>query len=148
MLNEILDGVTRRVNELFGDDYEIYTDEVQQGLKEPCFFVQILEPSEKQIIGQRYYRQTTVSIQYFSGKVEGALREMNRAGDILLNGMEYITLKDGSLLRGTGRMVRPDMEQKALTFLVNYNMFVLKEKMREDAMGGLEAKTQLRRQED
>ncbi len=37
MLNDIMDAVTRRLNELFGDDYEIYTDVVEQGLKEPCF---------------------------------------------------------------------------------------------------------------
>ena len=45
MLNDIMDAVTRRLNELFGDGYEIYTDAVEQGLKEPCFFVQFLEPS-------------------------------------------------------------------------------------------------------
>lgn len=37
MLNNIMDAVTRRLNELFGDGYEIYTDAVEQGLKEPCF---------------------------------------------------------------------------------------------------------------
>lgn len=37
MLNDIMDAVTRRLNELFGDGYEIYTDAVEQGLKEPCF---------------------------------------------------------------------------------------------------------------
>ena len=42
MYNDILDAVTRKLNELFGDDYEIYTDPVKQGLTEPCFFVQIL----------------------------------------------------------------------------------------------------------
>ena len=51
MYNDILDAVTRRLNELFGDDYEIYTDPVKQGLTEPCFFVQILEPTEKPMIG-------------------------------------------------------------------------------------------------
>ena len=49
MLNDIMDAVTRRLNELFGDGYEIYTDAVEQGLKEPCFFVQFLEPSEKPV---------------------------------------------------------------------------------------------------
>lgn len=134
MLNEILDGVTRQIDQLFGDDYEIYTDDVQQGLKEPCFFVQFLEPSEKQMIGPRYFRQTTVCIQYFPGKIQETLREMDRVSDRLFDGMEYISMEDGSLLRGTGMSARPDMEQKVLTFLVSYNMYVIKQKPKEEAM--------------
>lgn len=134
MLNDILDAVTRRLDALFGEGYEIYTDEVKQGLKEPCFFVQFLEPSEKRVIGQRYYRQTDVCIQYFPGNAKKIMRELNRVSDILLSGMEYITLEDDSLLRGTGLSVRPDMEQRVLTFLVSYNMFVIKPKEREDTM--------------
>ena len=38
MLNDIMDAVTRRLNELFGDGYEIYTDAVEQGLKELLVF--------------------------------------------------------------------------------------------------------------
>ena len=58
MLNEIMDAVTGRLYELFGDGYTIYTDRVKQGLEEPCFFVQFLEPSEKPMIGRRYFRRT------------------------------------------------------------------------------------------
>ena len=61
MLNEIMNAVTRRLDELFGDGYTIYTDGVEQGLKEPCFFVQFLEPSEKPMIGRRYFRQICAS---------------------------------------------------------------------------------------
>lgn len=38
MYNDILDAVTRRLNELFGDDYEIYTDPVKQGIDGTLFF--------------------------------------------------------------------------------------------------------------
>ena len=37
MLTDILDGVNQRLKELFGKDAVIYTDAVEQGLKEPCF---------------------------------------------------------------------------------------------------------------
>lgn len=37
MLNDIMDAVTRRLNELFGDGYEIYTDAVGQGLRSLVF---------------------------------------------------------------------------------------------------------------
>jgi hypothetical protein len=136
MLNDIMDAVTRRLNELFGDGYEIYTDAVEQGLKEPCFFVQFLEPSEKPMIGQRYYRQTDMCIQYMAGDIPQLSRELNRAAEILMDGMEYITRSDGSLLRGTGRSVRLDMEGKVLSFFVSFNMFVLKMKPEREPMEG------------
>lgn len=146
MLNDIMDAVTRRLNELFGDAYEIYTDAVEQGLKEPCFFVQFMEPSEKPMIGQRYYRDTAMYIQYLPGEVPQPSRELNRAADILMDGVEYITLADGSLLRGTGRSHR--IEDSILTFFVSYNMFVIKKRPQEASMEGLETNVQLRRQED
>lgn len=134
MLNDILDAVTRRLDALFGEGYEIYTDEVKQGLKEPCLFVQFLEPSEKQVIGQRYYCQTDVCIQYFPGNAKKIMWELNQVSDILMDGMEHITLADGSLLRGTGMSARPDMEQQVLSFFVSYNLFVLKIKEQEETM--------------
>lgn len=134
MLNDVMDAITRRLNELFGEDYEIHTDSVRQGLKEPCFFVQFLEPSEKQMIGPRYYRQTDMCIQYMPGDVPQPSRELNRVADILMDGMEYITSDDGSLLRGTGMKARPDMDENVLTFLVSYNMYVIKRRQEEETM--------------
>lgn len=134
MYNDILDAITRRLDELFGDGCEIYTDPVRQGLKEPCFFVQFLEPTEKQVIGPRYFRETAVAIQYFPEKMPQTLREMNRVAEILMDGMEYITLADGSLLRGTGRSARPDLEERVLTFVVSYNTFIVKQKKQEAVM--------------
>jgi len=39
MLTDILDGVNRKLKELFGAEVVIYTDTVEQGLKEPCFLL-------------------------------------------------------------------------------------------------------------
>lgn len=134
MLNEIMDAVTTRINEVFGDDYTIYTDVVEQGLKEPCFFVRFLEPSEKLMIGRRYFRQMDLCIQYLPGGISEVSKELNRVTELLMNGMEYITLADGSRLRGIERRVRPDLEEKILTFFVHYSLFVLKEQKTEEAM--------------
>lgn len=138
MYNDILDAITRRLNELFGDGCEIYTDPVKQGLKEPCFFVQFLEPTEKPMIGQRYFRETGIVIQYLPGEPAQLLREMNRATELLMDGMEYITLADGSLLRGTGKSARPDLEDGVLTFFVSYNLYIIKAKQETDTMETIE----------
>lgn len=138
MYNEILDAVTRRLNEVFGESYTIYTDNVEQGLQEPCFFVSFLEPSEKQMIGKRYFRDTGLVIQLLPGEVSQLSRVFHEAMERLLDGLEYITLSDGSNVRGTGCKSR--VEDGVLTFFVNYNMFVYKPGDREEPMEDLEVK--------
>ena len=63
---------------------------------------------------------------------------MNRAAELLMDGMEYITLADGSQLRGTGRSIRPDLDERLLTFLVSYGMFVVKARQEETTMESIE----------
>ena len=92
------------------------------------------------MIGQRYYRQTDLCIQYMAGDIPRLSRELNRAAGILMDGMEYITLPDGSLLRGTGRSARPDTEEKMLTFFVSYNMFVIRSMDQEKTMEDINVK--------
>lgn len=140
MLNAIMDAVTQKLDELFGDEYTIYKDTVDQGLTEPCFFVQFLEPSQKQMIGRRYLRKTDMSIQYLPKETSETLRELNRAAEILMDGMEYITLSDGSVLRGTGLSAKPDQETRVLTFLVSYNVFVYRQQGTGETMDGLEVR--------
>ena len=134
MLNDILDGITRKIYELFGDGYEIYLDPVRQGLKEPCFFVQVLEPTERQIVGRRYYLEMPVAIQYLPGKREDLVKDMNRVAETLFSGTEYITLSDGSLIRGRDRSARQDLEQEVLRFLVSYRLTVLRKVQETEAM--------------
>ena len=44
MLNEIIKGISMALNAAFGDGYEIYQNDVEQGLKEPCFLIAVLQP--------------------------------------------------------------------------------------------------------
>lgn len=138
MINDIMDAVTRKLYELFGDGFEIYTEPVKQGLKEPCFFIQFLEPSEKPMVGQRYSLRTDLCIQYLSGERSEVLRELNRMTGCLMDGLEYITLADGSLIRGTERSARPEPDEKMLTFFVSYHIFVLKAQKEKETMETIE----------
>lgn len=137
MLNEILDGVNQKLKELFGDNTVIYTDAVEQGLKEPCFFVGFLEPSEKPVMGRRYYRNIGVFIQYLPGRPAQMNRELYRTADILTDGMEMITLKNGDLIRGTNRSSK--VLDGVLNFFVDYNLFLIKPVEKAPGMGEIEA---------
>lgn len=137
MLNDIMDGVTRRLDELFGDEYTIYTDEVEQGLQEPCFFVGFMEPSEKPMLGRRSYRETGMYIQYLPGHPAQVNRELYRVSDLLMDGLETITLNNGDILRGTGRSSK--VSDGVLHFFVNYNMFVIRSAEPSSEMEDMEA---------
>ena len=135
MLNDILNAVTRRLNELFGENYTIYTDKAGQEFQKPCLFVRISETSERPMIGRRYFRRTGIAIQYFS--IEKSSREENQVLDILMEGMESVALENGRQLSGTNR--KSGAEEGILTFYVNYDQFIVKEK-EEAPMEELEMK--------
>lgn len=134
MYNEIMDAVTKQLSALFPPEvgYTIYTDAVEQGLSEPCFFVQFLEPSEKPMIGTRYYRKNAMCIQFLPGDIAKPSRELNRVLDILMEQMRMIELKSGRKINGTDRSGRIDDD--VLTFFVQYNGFDIRENVQEDAM--------------
>ena len=134
MYNEIMDAVTKQLSVLFPPEagYTIYTDAVEQGLSDPCFFVQFLEPSEKPMIGPRYYRKNAMCIQYLPGDIAKSSRELNRVLDILMEQMRMIELKSGRKINGTDRSGRIDDD--VLTFFVQYNGFDIRENVQEDAM--------------
>lgn len=134
MYSEIMDAVTKQLSALFPSEagYTIYTDAVEQGLSEPCFFVQFLEPSEKPMIGTRYYRKNAMCIQFLPGDIAKPSRELNRVLDILMEQMRRIELKNGRKINGTDRSGRID--DGVLTFFVQYNGFDIRENVQEDAM--------------
>lgn len=143
MYNQIMDAVTQTLDGLFGEDgFTIYTDEVGQDLQEPCFFVSFLEPSEKQRIGNRYYRETGVAIQFIPGETDQLSRMLHQVAETLMEGMEYIQMPDEKPVRGTG--MKWQISDGILNFFVNYNLFIYKAGEEPETMGELQWKGELK----
>lgn len=131
MINKIIDGICEKLNESFGDGYEIYTELKNQGLKEPCFSVMCVNPINNQVIGNRYFRNNLFSILYFPASKEPKA-ETNAVLENLYLVLEIIKIKEilpdetvkESLVRGTN--MRGELVDSVLNFLVNFNMFVYK----------------------
>lgn len=123
MINKIIDGISVAISSKFGDPYEIYTESIEQGLKEPCFSIVCLNPNIEQVLGKRYFRQNQFCIHYFPSSDEKAY-ECHDIAEKLMDVLELITV-DGDLCRGTdmGYQVIDDV----LSFMVNYDMFIYKE---------------------
>ena len=108
------------------DSYNIYTEEVEQGFCEPCFFIQCLSQSEKEKLSERFLAQHSFVISYFPKKGNAECWQVQKKLQYLLY---YITLEEGSLLRGTNR--KGSITEGVLQFFVNYD-FPMKYKVKPD----------------
>lgn len=122
MLNETMTGIARKLNETFGDNYEIYIDEIKQGLKEPCFLLVCLTGRQQQEIGPLYNREQAFDLHYFP-KLKNYTTEVNSVVDMLNMELEYITV-DGALVRGS-KMTHQVIDG-VLHFFVNYDLRIRK----------------------
>ncbi len=133
MLNEIIKGIAMKLKTIFGDGYRAYQNDIEQGLKEPCFFIDVLKPELSPLLGTRAVKRNPFDIHYFP-KCAGNNSEMFGVAEKLMLGLAFITLPNGDLLRGTNMSY--EVVDKVLHFFVNYNMIVYQRK-EEDTMEDL-----------
>ena len=131
MVNDLIDAISIKLNQVFGDGKRIYSETVKQGLQEPCFFIAVLNPLQTQMIGNRYFRQYPFDIYYFPA-VQDNNNELQEMASNLFDALEYITLTNGDLVRGTE--MHYEVIDGVLHFFVDYNMFIKKVKMPADNM--------------
>nr|DAF30384.1 MAG TPA: tail completion protein [Caudoviricetes sp.] len=127
MLNEIVNAISLSLSENF-DGIDVHVNELEQGFEEPCFFIDLLNPTEKQIVGNRYLRSYLFDIAYFprnNSQVE-IFDVLDKMHDVL----EYIKLEDGTLMRGLNRNTME--EDNVLHYFVTYEMFIYKMKGNEN----------------
>ena len=132
MLADIVNGISIKLNSVFGDSYEIYTENVEQGLEEPCFFIKTLPTTNTPLLGKRKKRTYSFVISYFPEKGN---EEMMRVSETLLNEMEYITLLNGDMIRG--HSLQAEIVDDVLHFSVNYVVF-LNDLSKEESMETLD----------
>ena len=132
MVDDIKSAISIKLNQIYGDNYEIYTKDVKQGLNPPCFFIKILNSSRRQLIGNRYYLEVSVDVHYFPS-VRGNNDELDEVGTGLFNDLEYITMLNGDQIRGTNMSY--EKENGVLHFFVTYRMIVKKDIPAEESMG-------------
>lgn len=119
MLNEIIKGISMALNAVFGDEYEIYQNDVEQGLKESCFLITVLQPEITPMLGRRFIKRNPFDIQYFPTNPRNNA-EMFTVAETMMEALDFITLPSGDLLHGTS--VNYEIVDNVLHFFVNYNL--------------------------
>lgn len=118
----VTDAIVQALHREFGDGYEIYTENVEQGLREPCFLIETIETSGGQYRGIRHKRELSFCIHYFPVSQEPE-EECNNMADRLIDLLEVIPFGDGKI-RGT--KMSGKVEDSVLNFLIEYNRFTIK----------------------
>ncbi|MCD7819270.1 MAG: hypothetical protein LUH07_09510 [Lachnospiraceae bacterium] len=128
MINSIIEGISAALNMEFGDDYKIYVEKKEQGLKEPCFFILSINPTHKLFLGtkdgrKRYFKENSFCIHYFPSDKLNPRTEIHSVCEQLEDCLEWITV-DGDLIRGT--QIHYEIEDDVLLFFINYDLFTYK----------------------
>ena len=129
MVNDLISGIAKKLNSVFGSKYKIYKENIKQGLVEPCFNIVVLEPSQEAKLPNRYLRSYPIDVHYFPETATKS--EMYEVAEKLLIELEYITVLD-NLCRGT--KMRYEIVDGVLHFFVNYDFFIKKEVSKQDNM--------------
>lgn len=131
MINKILDGITVKLDDIFG--YPIYTDNVEQGFKPPCFFVRNLNIDTSPQLCTRQKRDALFDLSFFPN--EGR-RQMHEIEDSFFNNFDLIALADGEMVYGIN--MRTEIEDDVLHCFVSYNTIMQRKEPESDYMEEIE----------
>lgn len=126
MIPNLIDGICGALYKEFG--YEIYTEPVEQSLREPCFRVRCLSAGQNRRLGRCYENKTQFSIQYFGGN---SLETQERLFDVLETINVQNQPRHGSGLSGV-------VVDEVLTVTVSYDGFILKDEAEIPNMDNLD----------
>lgn len=127
MIKNIIDGISERLYDTFGSDYEIYTEVTEQGIKEPCFMITLISPSGSRMLSDRVKREILFCIQYLPEEGD-KLKDINDMIDDLYWALDTIDTIDDEgntvIVRGTD--MYSEITDQVLSFFVNYNYFEIR----------------------
>lgn len=125
-INDIIKEIGKTIYDEFGELYDIYTEVVKQGFKEPCFFITNISSDQSLYVGERYLITNEFCIQYFPLDCENPKHECHDVVQKLYRCLEYID--PGELLIGSN--MHYEIVDGILNFLINYNFFARKETLK------------------
>lgn len=132
MFNAISDGISIKLNSVFGNGYEVSSEDIKQGFEAPCFFIKPMPTTNTKLLGKRKRRDYQFIVTYFP---EDGNEEMMRVSEQMLDELEYITLVSGETLRAL--TLESEIVDGVLHVTVKYAVF-LNDFSREENMGDMD----------
>lgn len=136
MIQAIIDGIIAAIRTEYDKAYRIYTESVEQGLREPCFSILCINPASEQGAVGRYNRTHQMMIQYFPESAEPRA-ECMAVCECLYDVLDTIRM-NGDLVHAS--RMNGSIAEGVLQFEVSYGVFIFFEKEAETDMGDLTVK--------
>lgn len=133
---EIIDAISVRLNEVFGEDYTIYLEQVEQGLQTPCFFIQPIESTDKNMISIRKYRTNTFVITFIPSGTGSQREQLVQVANRLLDHFDSFDLGNGVVLPTFDRSI--DVADGTLNFILAFKYYKYKNGNSDDMQESLD----------
>lgn len=131
MIREIIKAISNKLYAEFG--HEIYIDTVPREVDKDGFCIRCISSIIKPQLPPRYFERNLFDIFSIVGTQEEAYGLIENLFDTL----EYVTMLNGDIIRGTN--MHTEIVDGVLHFLVNYNLFLIKEPAEIDTMESLKS---------
>lgn len=137
-IQNLIDAIAEALFQEFGSEHEIYTEKVEQDLKEGCFLIRCLNPTKNLFLGRCYKRTNQFSIQYIPSTSD-ANEECASVLEKLYECLENVILHGKPI---HGAELHGEITDGILIFIVNYDGFVLKKEEEQNIMDDIEILTE------
>ena len=131
MVNSILNAVTKQLGKTFGTGYRYYVEDVEQGLKKPCFTVSLLIPTIRSKSPVLYDRTMPIVVHYFSDSENDLKNDCYAIGEQLVECLEYLPFMN-TILRGED--INYQVVDDALQAFITYKLTTKRDGVNEEPM--------------
>lgn len=121
MVQAVVAGIAHALRGAFGEDIPIYADRVEQGLRPPCFSVNLLSREEKRMPGRRVRHLLPFEVLFFPALAQKKI-EIWETERRMREALALIPVEDG-FLRG-GR-IKSEQADGVLRVRADYSFFSL-----------------------
>lgn len=134
MVTSVVNAVTKQLGTTFGTTYQYYVEDIEQGVKKPCFHISpriTLQRSKSPVL---YDRTIPIVVHYFSGSLNNLRNDCYSMGEQITECLEYLPFKD-TMLRGED--ISWQMTDDVLQVFVTYRFITKRVVDVEDGMNEL-----------
>lgn len=139
MFDELINAITKRLTEYFSDSVpNIYSENIEQGFIEPCFYISLINSTNTNKLGPRRSRRYKFDVMYFNDTL--GHDNLNSMGDSLTTVLEDIQVGENIL---HGFDIEYEIRDGRLHLFVEYPADMVFDVEKEPKMARLEERIKL-----
>ena len=125
-MSDIVDAISIKLDFVFGEDTNIYLEAIEQDLQTPCFFIQPIDDTDKNMIAHRKYRTELFVIDFIPDDTRGHREQFLEVRDKLRDNFDTLTIGD-VVLPTFNRSIQADSDMLHFSFACKYYPYMDKE---------------------